>query len=71
MESWDTHGQRILYRYASVKGKKLLRPRGKTLTIARSASQTYNEKMAPPDEQDTLSGATEMHWVASLKPVRR
>ncbi len=71
MESWDTEGQGILYRYAAVKGKKLLRPRGKTLIISRSASKSYSEKMAPPDDQDTLSGSTEMHWAASLKPVRR
>jgi hypothetical protein len=70
-DSWDTHGQGILYRYAAVKGKKLLRPRGKTLIISRSASKSYSKKMAPPDDQDTLSGSTEMHWAASLKPVKR
>jgi hypothetical protein len=69
-DSWDAHGQGILYRYAAVKGKRLLRPHGKTITISRTASRSFQLKGQDPDPNDTMSGETQTHWVVSLKPVK-
>jgi hypothetical protein len=69
-DSWDTHGQGTLYSYAAVKGKKLLHPHGKTITISRSASRSFTLKGQDPDPDDRLSGETQTHWVVSLKPVK-
>jgi hypothetical protein len=70
-DSWNTHGQGILYRYAAVKGKRLLRPHGKTIVISRTASQSFTLKGQDPDPDDRMTGETQTHWVVSLKPVRR
>ncbi len=67
-DSWDTHGQGILYRYAAVKGKRLLRPRGKTITISRTASRSFQLKGQDQDPNDSMTGETQTHWVVSLKP---
>lgn len=69
--SWDTAGQGTLYSYASVHGRKLLRPRGKTIVIARTASKNYSVNSHAPNDGDHLSGQTTTNWTATLKPVRR
>ncbi len=70
-KSWDTSGQGLHYTYASVHGRKLLHPRGKTIVIARSASKHYSVNGHAPNDADNLSGETTTNWTASLKPVRR